>query len=402
MITRHDCRLCHGKDLVKVLELGKMPHAGAFITKDELSEEKSYPLDVYFCKNCTLVQLLDVIPKDELFKQYHYMSSVSMSEHFIQYAKVLASILKSDSFVIEIGSNDGFLLKQLKSSGFKVLGIDPSDMASLAIKNGVETVNEYFTKKVAESIVKEKGKADLITSSNTFAHIDNLDEVMEGIKLLLKEDGSFVVEVHYLLDLIEKLQYDTIYHEHFCYYSLSSLIPFFKKYGMEICKVERIPIHAGSIRVYTRFATDKVIDKSVGEVSALEKKAGLGKIETYENFARFVSSHKEVLMKLLKDIKSKSKKIVGYGAAGRANTLMNYCGIDTKILDFIADDSPARQNHLTPGSHIPVVSADKIEEANPDYILILAWSFKDKIMEKQKAFKGKFIVPLPKPEVINR
>lgn len=408
LIRRSDCRLCKSRDLVEVLDLGKVALAGGFLRKNQFEGEKKYPLRVFFCKNCKLVQLLDVVPPDELFRDYFYQSSSTktLSSHFAEYAKYLfgRGLVRKGSFVVEIGSNDGVLLAPLKGLGARVLGVDPAEnVAAMAESRGIEVVKDYFTEKVASEISERQGKADVILANNVFAHIDDLDEVVRGVKAVIKEDGVFIFEVHYILDLIEKMQYDTIYHEHLCYYSLMPLIDYFRGFGMEIFDVERIPTHAGSMRVYARPKGNGKISESVRNLLKTERDMGLDRLDTYLEFSERVREQKRRLMGLLRELKNDGKKIIGYGAPGRGNTLLNYCGIDTGILDYLIDMSPLRQGTYTPGTHIPVFPPEKMKNDKPDYALMLAWSYMSEIVKKEQDFirgGGKFIIPLPEVKII--
>lgn len=369
------CRFCQSKNLTLFVDLGWQPLAGEFLKKKDVGKEKSYPLRVYECRDCSLVQLVDVVPKEELFQSY--LSSVSMKKHFEDYAKEMTDrFLKKGDFVVEIGSNDGVLLKPLKKKGIRVLGIEPvKKIADIATRRGIPTINNYFSSDLA----KEIEQADAIFANNVFAHIEDLDDVMKGIKIILKEDGIFVFEVHFLLDLIKGLQYDTIYHEHLNYYSIASLASFLKKYDFEIFEVKPISTHSGSIRVYARQLTRRRINE----------------------FADLVINQRQELRNLIYKLRIEGKKIIGYGAAGRANTLLNYCGTNASDLEYIVDESPLRYGRFTPGTHIPVISPKKADFKKVDYVVILAWNYEKEIREKLKKYRHlKFIVPLPKVKVI--
>jgi len=403
---RDTCRICLSKDVVKFLSFGDMPLAGGFIKKEDIKNEKLYPLDVYLCRNCKEVQVLDVVPADDLFKDYRYLSSVVLSEHFTEYAQIMKDRFGLDekSLVVEFGSNDGVLQKPFKDLGILDVGVEPSvNVSSIAKEKGLTVVNDYFTKNVADAIVKEYGKADLICANNTFAHIDDMHEVMRGVKTLLKDDGVYVFEVHYLVDLVRDYQYDTIYHEHLMYHSVTTLSHLFELFEMEIFDVERIPIHCGSIRVYTRRKSKKPKEKSVGELLALEKEIGLDKEETFSRFAAEIRRKREDIVGLVKRLKSEGKRIVGYGASGRASTNLAFCNFSTREIDYIVDMSPERQNRFTPGTHIPIVSPDVLKKDKPDYALLLAYNYAQQIIEKEKDFTangGRFIIPLPEVRII--
>ncbi len=408
---RDNCRFCKGKDLVKVIDLGNQPLAGGFLDKNQFAQEQNFPLCLYFCRDCTLLQNLEIIDKDILFRNYFYISSASRTgvEHFTSYAQEIHNRCAQKNkkcFIVEIGSNDGVLLLPLKSLGHTVLGVEPSvNVSELARKKGLEVITDFFTQKVAKDILQNHGNADVITANNVLAHIDDLDEVILGMKHLLKPEGILVFEVHYLYDLIEKLQYDTIYHEHFCYDSITSLQNYFAQSGMEIFDVVQIPMHAGSIRVFVKKKENTVFKKSpaVEKLIEKEKKYGLDKEKIYIKCAQRIREHKEKLLSTLNTIKKEGQRIVGYGAAGRANTLLNYCNISTDIIEYIVDESPLRQGKHTPGAHIPIFPVEKFRKDNHDYTLLLAWSYKKEILEKEKAYRergGKFIIPLPEVSVL--
>ncbi|HLC92861.1 MAG TPA: class I SAM-dependent methyltransferase [archaeon] len=406
-MKKNNCRFCKSADLHKFLELGPQPLAGNFLTSGQLSEKEDYfPLGVSFCKNCTLVQVLDVVPKDKLFSQYFYAPHSVLSPHFTGYAKEIAEEFKlnGESLVIEIGSNIGMMLRPLKELGVKAIGVEPAEnIAKMANDLGLETMNDFFTEKVARGIAKKHGKADMVVANNVFAHIDDLDEILRGIKALLKDGGIFIFENHYLLDTVEKLQYDDVYHEHLCYYSLHPLIPYLSKYGLQVFDAKRIKTHGGSIRVYCG-NSKRQVKPSVQELLKEEKEHGLDKLETFIEFGDKVRNRKEELAKLLHSLKSGGKTIVGYGAPARGNTLLNYCRIGPEILDYIVDDSPLRQNKFTPGTHIPIIPVERFRKENPDYALLLAYGgYTETILKKEADFLkngGKFIVPLPEVKII--
>jgi len=408
MYLRNDCRVCGSHDLLLFLDLGLMPDAEVK-TKNQLKSDRSYPLKLYYCRNCHLVQVINILPAEELFTNYVYRSSVAKTlvEHFEKYAKELSErYVKQGEFIVEFGCNDGVLLGPLKKYGVDAIGIDPAKtLKSIAEEKGLSVITDYFTQKIAMAIVKNKGKAKVITGSNVFAHIDNLDETMRAINILLDDNGIFVVEVHYLVDIFEKLQYDAMYHEHLCNYSLLPLNYLMSKHDMEIFDVKRIPIHAGSIRVYVKKKSNKVykIQSTVSEAINFEIKMGLNNIEAYLDFARRVEKSRENLRKVLLNLKDQGSKIVGYGAGGRTHILICYCNIDTNILDYIVDDSPERYNKFTSGIHIPIYHPSRMEKFPPDYILLFAWNYREEILRKEHDFLlggGRFIIPLPEVEII--
>jgi len=404
------CRVCKKSALEKVLTLGPTPLANAFLTKLQLDEpEYFYPLDIYFCNNCGFIQLGHVVSPKVLFGNYVYVSSTSkvFVDHFKKMAEhILPRFLAGKrSLVIDIGSNDGILLKPFRDLGAKVLGIEPAvHIAKIAEKQGIETIPEFFSVELAERIVKQKGQADIVTATNVFAHIDNLDEVIEGLKILLNKDGVFIMEAPYLIDFIEKRYFDLVYHEHLSYWSVNSLVTLFKRFNIVVFDVQKVPVHGGTIRVFIKKAEGKhKIEKSVRKFLDRERKMKLTQKKTYTDYANLILNNKVKLVALLTDLKIKGKTIAAYGAPAKGNTLLNFFSIGTEILDFVVDDSPFKQGLYTPGKHIPVVSSKVLYEKKPDYLLILAWNFADPIMKmhaKYKELGGKFIIPVPKPEIM--
>lgn len=394
------------------LDLGMMPDAEVK-TKEQLKDDKLYPLKLYYCRNCHLVQVIDIIPAEHLFTNYIYRSSVTKTliDHFRDYAQEISSKFvrkEKGEFLAEFGCNDGVLLVPLKEKGINAVGIDPAKtLIDIAKERGINVISDYFTRGVAEDIVASKGKAKMITGSNVFAHIDNLDEVMKAVNILLKDDGIFAVEVHYFADIFEKLQYDAMYHEHLCNYSLLPLDYLMNKHNMEIFDVKRIPIHSGSIRIYAKkksyggYQRQQIVD----ELIAMEKKRGFGSEKVYFDFAEKVRKTKEKIVSLLLDLKKQSKSIVGYGAGGRSHIIVNYCQINENLLDYVVDESPERYNKFLSGIHIPVYSYSEMKKSFPDYYIMFAWNYKEEILKKEKEFLekgGKFIIPLPDVEIIQK
>ncbi len=409
ILKKTNCRICLGNKLKKVLTLGPTPLANAFLTDKQTHEgEKFYPLDVYFCTTCGFIQLGHVVSPEVLFNEYVYVSSTSkvVIEHFKYFAKKLYPLFKlnSHSLVIDIGSNDGILLKPFKKLGTKVLGIEPAaEIAKIARSQGIDTISEFFSVKLARSIVKKYGKADVVTATNVFAHIDDLDEVIKGLKVLLKDDGVFIIEAPYLIDFLQKRYFDLVYHEHLSYWSIDALVTLFKRFDMVVARVEKVPVHGGTIRVFVKRKNGKFpVDTSVKKFVSEEKKMKLKKISTYLSYAKKIYENKVKLLLLLEKIKSRGKRIAAYGAPAKGNTLLNFFGIGLETLDFVVDDSTFKQGLYTPGKHIPVVSSDQLYEKKPDYVLILAWNFAQSIIKIHKKYKnagGKFIVPVPKPKI---
>jgi SAM-dependent methyltransferase len=407
---RTTCRLCQGPNLELVLSLKPTPPANAFITAADLQkDEERFPLDIFFCRDCAHVQLLDVVDPSLLFKNYVYVSGTSpvFVKHFKDYAdRMIREFgLTKDALVVEIGSNDGTLLRFFKDAGFRVLGIDPAEaIARAASQNGVETIPAFFTSKLAESIRAKHGHADLIVANNVFAHADDLPDIVRGVRTLLAARGVFVFEVSYLVDVYEKTLFDTIYHEHLCYHSVKPLRSFFKANGMELIATESVDTHGGSLRATAQLAKGPHAPQvSVETFIAREESLGLDKAATLKSFSAKIDKLRDELYALLKRLKSEGKRIAAFGAPAKATTLMLHFGIGPEFVDFIVDDSPLKQGLYSPGFHIPVVPSEKIYSAKPDYLVILAWNFADSIIAKHPRFRevgGHFIIPVPTVRVI--
>lgn len=405
----NSCRICKNGDLQKILSLGKTPPANSFLPKKKLKEKEDYfPLALNICPLCRQLQLSHVVHPDLLFRNYVYVSSTSpvFVKHFEDYAKSVWGKLKlkKGDLVIDIGSNDGILLKPFKKLGAKVLGVDPAvKIAAHATKQGIETLPEYFNRDLADKIVKNYGHAKVITANNVFAHINDIDEVVLAVKKVLGDDGVFITESPYLMVFLQNNLFDTIYHEHLSYYSVKPLTIFFKRHGMKVFDVEETKSHGGSIRVFA--AREKSLHKISNSVARLLKKEtelGLDDLKTYRSFAQRIKKNKMQLKKLLKGLKKGGSKIAGFGAPAKGNTLLNYFKIGTETLDYIVEDSIPKQGLFTPGMHIPVVSPAKLNKNRPDYIFILAWNFAEPIMARLESYKkkgGRFIIPVPNPRV---
>lgn len=381
----------------QIVTLGKSPLANAFIQKERLKEkEPKFPLRLYFCDECKLVQLGDIIEPDMMFKHYVYVTGTTKTfhEHFTKYAEDVTKDYKltKDSLVVDIGSNDGLLLSKFKT---KIIGVEPAEnIAPIAIKNGVETINSYWNEFVANKIISEKGHADVVTANNVFAHIADINEVMHNIRTVLKDDGVFISESAYLPDMIRDMTFDMIYHEHICYYSLTSLVYFFKLHNMVVVDVKHVDSHGGSIRVFVK----KKGVHSVAVKKMLEKEYDIG-VDDFGFYKTFGDKIKNVKQALIKELKGKN--VIGYGAPAKGNTLLNYCRFDTKNIRYIIDDNPLKEKLYTPGSHIRVVNSKILDMDKPEYILILAWNFKDEIISKTKHHGIKYIIPLPVPTIID-
>ncbi|XOB46595.1 MAG: class I SAM-dependent methyltransferase [Candidatus Nealsonbacteria bacterium] len=408
-IHKTSCRICKSSNLTRILDLGGMPLANAFFKKEDLDKpEQKFPLIVYFCKSCGLLQILDVVNPEILFRHYYYLTSTSkpLADHFVELGKNLVDrfVKSKNDLVIEIGGNDAVLLDSIKNR-CRVLNIEPAkNIAQISREKGVDTIEEFFSMELAEEIFKKYGFAKVITASNVIAHIDNLKDAFEGVKILIGEEGVFVFEVHWvgnLMGLVCIGGFDQIYHEHLSYFSLLTLEKLVNQFGLKIFDIKLIPIHGRSLQVY--IGKDYKVSESVNEFLEKERSLNLDKAQTYLNFAKKVEENKNELRNLLLKLKKENKKIVGYGAPAKGNTLLNYFQIDNKILDFIVDDSPLKQGLYTPGTCIPIYSPDKLKGDQPDYLLLLAWNYAESILKKEQKLRDegvKFIIPVPKVKII--
>jgi len=399
------CRICGGDNLYNFLSLGSMPIPNGFLSKEELKiKESYYPLGVYVCDDCFLVQLTHVVPAEIMFKNYLYIPSTSttMLDHFKSMASELIKKyqLNARDLVIDIGSNDGTLLSFFKDQEIRVLGVDPAEnLAKVAQLKGIETISDFFTSMLADKITTGHGRAKIITATNVVAHIDDIHSFCKGVETLLDKDGILVIEFPYLIDLIDKNEFDTIYHEHLSYLSITPLVKLFKSHEMQIVDIKRVPVHGGSLRVYVaRKGSKHKQEKAVKEFLQNEELKKINKRNAYDDFARRVRVIKRDLVSYLKNIKKQGKKIVGYGAAAKGNVLLNYCKIDTTLLDYVVDSISYKQGKFTPGTHIPIFPESRLEKELPDYTLLLAWNFADEILKKQVKYRekgGQFIITIP-------
>lgn len=399
------CRICGGSRLYKFLDLGSMPPPNGYLTKVELKQkEYHYPLDVCLCRDCFHVQLYHIVPSEIMFKNYLYIPSTSQTllQNFASIASELVEKYhpKKGSLVIDIGSNDGTLLSYFKAKEMEVLGIDPAtNLVTVARLKGVETINDFFSEKLARELVKKYGKAKIITATNSFAHINDLNNYCQGLNILLDKDGVAFLEFPYLLDLLGKNEFDTIYHEHLSYFSVLPLTVLFKNNNLKILDIVHTPIHGGSIRVY--LGTKNTIYKPSNSYREFIKEEKLRKIDqmgTYDEFARRVKVIKRDLVAFLKRLKKQGKTIVGYGASAKGNVLLNYCGINKNIIDYVVDSIPFKQGRFTPGTHLPIYPEGRLLEDQPDYALLFSWTFLEEILNKQRLYRergGQFIITIP-------
>jgi hypothetical protein len=408
------CRFCGESLQFTLIDLGAQPPCESFIGPEQKNQkEPIYPLHVYVCNNCFLVQLEEFITPKKIFTEYAYFSSYSKT--WLEHAKVYAEMivkklaLNQNSQVVEIASNDGYLLQYIKQKGIPVLGIEPAaNVAKIAIKKGIPTLVKFFNLKTSLELVEENKQADLLIGNNVLAQIPELNGFVEGLKNLLKPSGIITMEFPHLLRLIEDNQFDTIYHEHFSYFSLFTVEKIFAHHGLIIYDVETLPTHGGSLRIYARHMEDKDPSKKVtnrvNEVRRKEKFAGLTKLETYASFSEKVKETKESLKDFLLVLKRTKKTVVGYGAPGKGNTLLNSCGVSADLLEYTVDNNPYKQGKFLPGSHIPILLPDKIKETKPDYVLILPWNIKEEIINQVSyigEWGGCFVVPIPRVTVLD-
>ena len=404
-----NCQICNSKNMHMILDLGHQPLCDSLLTKEMLnSSEKTYPLRMLWCEECSLAQLDYCVDGNEVYHpDYPYRTGIT--KELVEYQKTMSDSLikkydiKENDLVIDIGSNDGTLLSGFQKHGIKTLGIEPTNISQIANKNNIETIQEFFTTDVAKKIKNTKSEASLILATNMFAHMATIGEVISGIELLLKPDGVFVFENHYLLDVIQGGQFDTIYHEHLRTYSLKSLITLFSYYNLTITDVERGTRYGGNIRVHVTKGKDRSTSKNVESLLKLEEESGLYKLETYTKFADRVKQAKNDFMNFIFKIKSHGKTIVGNSCPGRSVTLLNYYGVDSELLPYIAEQPTSlKLNMFLPGKHIPIVNNEILIKEQPDYVVLLAWHYAQPIMEqlRERGLKSNFIIPLPDMKIV--
>ncbi len=404
------CRLCSARLERVVVDLGMSPLCESYVPAADLDRmEPFYPLRVYVCDACRLVQLSEYVTPESIFSEYAYFSSYSDS--WVAHAQAYADEMRRrldlgrDSLVVELGSNDGYLLQHFVASGVPVLGVEPAaNVARAAVARGVPTVIRFFGEATARDLVAEGRRADLIVGNNVLAQVPDLNDFVAGIAALLAPGGHVTIEFPHLLRLLEENQFDTIYHEHFSYFSLHTARRAFAAHGLAIVDVDEIPTHGGSLRVHARHAADAgPVSGRVRKVEADEVAAGLEQPERYARFGAQVEETKRALLAFLIDARRAGRRIVGYGAPGKANTLLNYCGIRTDFVEFTVDRNPYKQGRFTPGTHIPILHPDRIAEARPDYVWIMPWNLRDEIagqLEYVRSWGGRCIVAIPAVEVL--
>jgi SAM-dependent methyltransferase len=386
------------------------PLCESYLEARQLNQgELFYPLHVYVCDSCYLVQLAEYVSPDEIFTEYAYFSSYAETwlRHAQDYAhKAIQQFeLDADTFVVELASNDGYLLQYFVERGIPVLGIEPArNIAMVAIKKGIPTIAKFFGKQTALMLCAEGQQADLLIGNNVLAHVPDLNDFVAGMSILLKPHGVITMEFPHLMRMIEENQFDTIYHEHYSYLSLTTVEKIFAAHSLTVFDVEQLPTHGGSLRIYACNSGDRArsVHQSVAELKSLEAAAGIAQLAHYSTFCEKVIQTKRKLLDFLIAVKNDGKRIAGYGAPGKGNTLLNYCGIRTDFLDYTVDRNPYKQGKFLPGTHIPVFHPDKIRETKPDYVMILPWNFKDEIIEQVKYIRdwgGRFVIPIPEVRI---
>ncbi len=409
MNTAFECRACGSKNHHPVIDLGLQPLANNLLRPEDLGKpEPRFPLEVVVCSDCWLMQITHIVPPVALFSDYVYFSS--FSEHMLRHSRAAAlryieeKSLNAESFVVEVASNDGYLLKNFVSAGVPCLGLEPAaNVAAVARDAGVETRCEFFGVESAVAVKAERGGADLILGNNVFAHAPATNDFVSGLKTLLKPQGWAVLEFPYGVDMIEHVEFDTIYHEHVFYFTLTPLLTLFKKHGLDVFHAERVPIHGGSLRLFACHAGAELVRASVAQTLAAEQEQGVASAEYYLRFSYRAEKVREDLREFLARQQQAGKRVAAYGASAKGSTLLNYVGDAARVIEFIADRSTYKHGKLSPGIHLPIVPAEQLALLGSDYAVLLVWNFAEEVIAQQQAYRdagGKFAVPLPELRIV--
>lgn len=408
-VLRHrgTCRACGQAALKRFLELGPQPLANAFLrAPSEFAAEQRYPLDLYFCTTCSLVQLADVVDPEVLFAEYIYVTgtSTTIADHNRRYARAVIDELGlgASDLVVEIASNDGSLLECFRDAGVRILGVEPArNIARVAESRGIPTENRFFTREEGSALRARHGTAAAVIGNNVLAHVDDTAGFLQGAATLIDESGAVIVEVPYAREMLERVEYDTVYHEHLCYFSVTALKRLGESAGLGIARVDEVPVHGGSVRVWFRKGAEP--GPTTRRFLDAEQHNGLASFAAWERFAERTRAQREELRALLQRLTSEGKRVAAYGAPAKGNTLLNYCDIGVDLVPYTVDRNPLKVGTFTPGMHLPVRPVSVLLEEMPDFVLVLAWNFADEIMQQQAAYSaagGRFIVPIPAPRIV--
>ena len=410
MNTKHPpCIVCGQSKVEQFLDLGTTPLANKFLARKHLAaKEPAFPLCVGFCHTCSHVQLTQAVPPGAMFEDYLYISSASstLKAHLFDLSDIVTQRynLGKNNLVVDIGCNDGTLLSGFTRHGVRTLGVDPAkNLAAFTDKLGIDRHIGFFNSTSAKEILAKYGPASAITATNTFPHIPALQDFVRGIQTLLAPDGVFVIEAHYLIDILDQGAFDTVYHEHISYWALGPICRLFEAHGMEVVNAERLNLHHGQLRVFVQRKGAGKVQPAVREILEMERARGLDRFETFTAFAADVQRIKHDLTKTINDLRAQGKRIAAYGAPAKGNTLLCFLELGTDKIEYIVDRSPLKQGLFTPGLHVPVVPPERLLTDKPDYLLLLAWNFLDEILEQQKAYRtagGKFIIPIPTVKIV--